>query len=470
MSSRATTAVFACRRTPWARGARRPVPPVALALIGTLAALAPLHAVSRFEAALAGGDDAVIVDNASPWPDDVVERLVVEADRSTQGDCRAAHAGRRGLFQPGDRIVVTRGYLAWFDLTIEDRERPRKPAFPAVWPRSGALSGWWTLSGAGDFRYRVSGPLGCSWAPNELLPGSASKFRDQNFWDRFAPPHEHSLEVRSGDRRFFFGHHLAGAAVNSGWRLTRDGQVDADGAVTFQTAGKLASLVKFSVDVTDDDDAKVANFIRSRLTYRCLPDRIAVSWKIKPQRRDVISDNLFAYLWLSYAQDMDGTACDLTGRGSQWPAEPAHRYAWARAGGGPAAGLGLRSSPGGRTSNPQRLVWGRACGDVNTGVVSTPDFAVGAGAYLMVGRTRALSTDHPRFKWIDLGPAEGGAGTRKSPHGIPWDRLILWNEARNDGVVGFGVTRGPYYSRPEKALTLAKRRWYETRYAVGSAF
>lgn len=443
---------------------------IALAIVSVFAARSPLGAVSRFQAVLAGGDDSVTVDNASPWPDAVVQQRVAEADRSTQGDCRNAHAGRRGLFEPGDRIVATRGYLAWFDLTIEDRERDRKPDFPAIWARSGALAGWWTMAEDGDFLHKVSGPRNCLWAPNELLPGSASKFREQNFWDRYAPPHEHSLEVKTDAGRFFFAHSLSGASPKSRWRLTKDGWADPEGGVTYRTSARLASLVRYNIDVTDNDDRSVANFIRSRLTYRCLPDRIIVSWKITPRRLDVVSDNLFAYLWLSYAQDMDGTSCDLIGRGSQWPSEPPHVYAWAAAGAGTAADFTLRSSPGGRVSNPQRLVWGKACGPINTGVVTSPDFAVGDGTRLTIGRTRSLSADHPRFRWTNLGVPNSGAGTKRSPSLLAWDRLILWNEALNDGVVGFGATRGPYYSRPDKAFTLVKRRWYEARYELSSTF
>ena len=146
---------------------------------------------------------------------------VLAADRSTQDDCVFSPPDLGGLMQFGDRVCVTDHYIAWFDYTRNDGV-PFGPAFAADWDRSGALAGLWTLDPElGDFRHYRTGPNGCAWPHNELVPGSASPNQEQHWWDRYAPPTEHSIQVVSDSHRYFFSYYKAKASPNcfGDWRF-----------------------------------------------------------------------------------------------------------------------------------------------------------------------------------------------------------------------------------------------------------
>jgi len=191
----------------------------------------PSFAISRITVALDGGQ-SVTVDNNSTWSNSWVTSLVIAADRSTTERCPYDPPDYKGLFKSGDRIFVNNNYLAWFDLSTNDGISFGNPPFGARWERSGELAGWWTLNPSTSyFRYWKTGPDGCwNWAHNELIPGSASPRREQHWWDKYAPPTEHSLEVVSGASKFFTSYHYARQTTRSQWALVLDGSVDAGGS------------------------------------------------------------------------------------------------------------------------------------------------------------------------------------------------------------------------------------------------
>src|SRR5262245_6156685 len=68
----------------------------------------------RHEVPLSGSDRTLTVDETTGWPAEMIRRLVNAANASTRDDCPSSGAG---LMAPGDRVFVSRQYLAWFDYT-----------------------------------------------------------------------------------------------------------------------------------------------------------------------------------------------------------------------------------------------------------------------------------------------------------------------------------------------------------------
>ena len=421
----------------------------------------------RFDAYL---DDSttIAVDNDSSWSNSWVTGLVMAADRSTQGDCPYSYS-RKGLMKTGDRIYINDNYMAWFDYTLYDGIDFAKPPYWADGGRSGALAGWWSLDPSTSyFRYWKTGPNGCwNWAHNELIPGSASPNMDQHWWDKYYTPNEHVICPIVGANRYFVPYSDCMKCANSQWTTVLDGYKDA-GGVHYKTSCNMATW-NLNIDVTDDNDSNgIANYIVSDLEYVCRPNDVIVIWNFKPQNADVVSYNTFIFLWSAYAQDIDDTACDCGGAGSQWPntvyGQPLYNRCshtlystWAPYG---------PYSPG----TIVQMQTNQACSDpyFNPGVNSSPAFAVGNGSWLQCGEASDLSIDSPRWEFLNVGVPNSGTGTPSDPIRFPWDMMVSWNES-HDGTLGFGVMSGVYFD-PADYITLQAGKWYRAEYTVRTNF
>jgi len=379
----------------------------------------PSFAISRITVVLDGGQ-SVTVDNNSTWSNSWVTSLVIAADRSTTEGCPYDPPDYKGLFKSGDRIFVNNNYLAWFDLSTDDGISFANPPFGAHWERSGELAGWWTLNPSTSyFRYWKTGPDGCwNWAHNELIPGSASPRREQHWWDKYAPPTEHSLEVVSGASKFFTSYHYARQTTRSQWALVLDGSVDAAG-VHYKTSARMTSWT-YAVDIVDGNDSNgIANYIQAEVEYICKPNEIVSIWRFKPNNNDVVLSNAFVYLWTAYAQDEDGTACDAGGSGSQWPGMVYGRPLYNQ------SSLTLRTSfsPYGPYSAGTivAMALGPTCPTPhkNQDIYTTPAFAVTDGSWIRTGEASNLSVSSPRFQYTNLGVPNLEPGSTRTPTSSP---------------------------------------------------
>ncbi len=429
---------------------------------------AQLPAVNiRFNATLDNGT-TITVDNNSSWSNTDIGSLVVAADRTTQGDCPYSYS-RKGLFKTGDRIYACNNFIAWFDYTQTDGINFAVPPYGAPAGRSGALAGWWTLDPASpNFRYWKTGPNGCwNWAHNELIPGSASPNFDQHWWDKYYTPNEHVICPTVGTSTFFFPHTAAWKTSQSQFTSVLDGLKDAAG-VHYKTSCRISSWTG-NIDVTDDNDANgIANYIQSDMEYLCRTDDIIVSWNFKPNNANVVSYNTFIFLWSAYAQDEDGTSCDVSATGSQWPGavygQPMYNQCghtlystWAPY--GPySPGTTVQMQLNAACSNPY----------VNPDVHTSPRFAVNNGSWLRCGESPTLSINSPRWQFLNLGVPNTGSGSAADPIRFPWDLMISWNES-HDGTLGFGVMSG-VYTNPADYITLLSGKWYRAEYAIRTNF
>jgi len=442
----------------------------------SLSALPAHPAVSRFEVVLDNGT-SVTVDNASPWARSAVTALVLAADRSTQEDCPFIAPSYKGLFKTGDRIHVGRGYLAWFDYTTGDGVAFKNPPYAVDYNRSGNLAGWWSLDpSTPNFRFWKTGPTGCwNWAKNELIPGSASPRREQNWWDAHGPPVEHSLQVSSGATGALFSHYLARNSPNSQWKHLCDG-VSSQLGVHYRTSARLTSHFALAVDVTDNDDRNgVANVIQSEVDYCCREKDILITWRLMPVKKDVSLCNLYVYLWVSYAQDMDAASptdpkypCDSGGPGSQWPGRlfglyeyvrsslPLHRN-WS---------FGPEYSPG----SIARLELGSPCSipQTNNAVVSTPAFSVRNGSWIQFSQDPGFLPHVPRWQLEALGVPGSGSGAVLDPYIVKWDNIGCFHES-HDGTIGLGAGRGPC-TNPSGRMTLRAGKWYQASVSIRTDF
>ena len=423
--------------------------------------------VSRFEAGLDDGT-TVTVDNASPWSNRRVAALVLAADRSTRSDHPLNVPYYKGLFKTGDRLFINSNYLVWFDYTKGDGVQFSAPYYNNAWERSGALAGWWTLNPAtGTFRYMKKGPDNYgNWAHNELIPGSASPRQEQNWWDAYSPPVEHSIGVVSGSKSFFLSYHYAKKTTNSQFAVILDGYADTVG-VHYKTRARMTSWT-YNVDVVDGNDTNgIANYIQASVDYFCRPDDIICTWNWKPNNADVVVNNLFIALWTTYAQDEDGSPCDVA-PGKQWPAtvygQPLYnqsslalRTGWAPYGPYP---------PG--TSVP--LVLGPTCSKphINQDLWTLPAFGLTDASWLRCGEDPELSVSKPRWQYLHLGFPNTGSGTETDPVYFPFEKLVSSNET-HDGTLAFGVLRGPY-SNPADYVTLKSGTWYRAVFSLRTNF
>ncbi|MBF0431769.1 MAG: carboxypeptidase regulatory-like domain-containing protein [Fibrobacteria bacterium] len=434
--------------------------------VNFVATILTLPTVSRFQAVMDNGT-YVTVDNISNLTEAAVGNLVLAADRSTQEDCPYDATPHKGLFQAGDRIVVTDYYLAWFDYTTNDGLAFAKPPYSQNWERSGSLAGWWTLNPAtGTFRYNKIGPNGCgNWAHNELIPGSASPSQEQHWWDKFSPPLEHTVVFPYGDSYIFTSYPYAKQGPNSDYVIKSDGQQNAQG-LHYVTNARMTSW-KYAIDVTDENDQNgISNYLVSSMEYICRARDVKVIWKVMPGLADVTVNNLYIFLWTAYSgQDMDGTSCDFTG-GSQWPGTVYGHYRYTQ------SSLSLRDNWG-TTAAPNQVMamkLGDVCSDpyVNIDVVTRPLFEVTDGSYIRIGESPTLAQNFPRWQLTVLGEPGAGAGTYEDPENFTFAHLINWNET-HDGTLGFGVGRGPF-NDPKDYFKLTAGRWYQSVLLIGTNF
>jgi hypothetical protein len=420
---------------------------------------------TRFNALLDDGT-SVVVDDASSYGQAAVQNLVLAADRSTAGDCPYNVPVHKGLFKTGDRILVADKYLAWFDYTTDDGKPFDMPPYGTTWERSGALAGWWTLDPATKlFRYFRMGPNGCAnWAHNELIAGSASPNQEQHWWDKYAPPLEHTLVAVSGANSYFLSYHYAKKTASSQWAEVLDGAYDTAG-VHYKTRARMTSWT-YATDVVDGSDANgISNYVDANVEYIGRPDDMLVVWNFSPQLGDVVVNNIYTFLWLAYAQNEDGTACDITG-GSQWPGAAYGQPLYAQSSHDLAGSFGGTFAP----STTAAMVLGAPCSApyANPTLMTTPSFAVKDGSSIRVGESPTLAPIAPSWSLTSLGAPNTGAGTDGDPIRFAWDDLILWNET-HDGTLGFGVLRGPY-TNPAQFVTLAQGKWYRSTFSLRTSF
>ncbi len=410
----------------------------------------------------------VTVDNASSWSNTAIGSLVLAADRSTQEDCPYTAPNFKGLFRNGDRIFASNYYLAWFDYTQSDGITFTNPPYGGSAGRSGNLAGWWSLDPASpNFRYFKTGPNGCSnWAHNQLIPGSASPNREQHWWDKYYTPNEHVICPIVGANKYFFPYTDAWRTSNSQFTTVLDGTEDAAG-VHYKTSCRISSW-HGNIDVTDDNDANgIANYIQSELEYTCRSTDLIVTWKFKPNSADIVAYNMFVFLWTAYAQDEDGTSCDTSATGSQWPGtvygQPLYNQS--------SHTLTTNFSPAGpfAPGSIVQMVFGPTCSDPykNQDIHTDPPFAVGDGSWLRLGESPTISINSPRWQYTNRGVPNTGAGTQADPTRFAWDKLESWNET-HDGTLGFGALRG-VYSDPADYITLLSGKWYQSEFSLSVA-
>lgn len=248
-----------------------------------------------------GVTTVVATTTATAWSPSTLLALVIQADRSTRDDCMTTRAGK-GLFESGDRVFLSTKYLAWLG--------------------RGSLRGVWTLNPATqNFRHLRTGPEGCTWAHNELVPGSASPQGQSYFWDEHAPPVEHSMAFHVSPSWVGLGHEVAKAYTGGNWTTLFDALVIAEGVVYGNAARMTAGLSPgvYTTDVADGNDANgVQNWVDSEVGYIMRADDIRVIWRFKPAMLSINPYNTYFWLWLSYAQDNDGASCDPSGS-DEWP-------------------------------------------------------------------------------------------------------------------------------------------------------
>lgn len=439
------------------------------AAVVLFASLTSSAAVVRFQHQMDNGT-FVTVDNASGWPQSTVVNLVYAADRSTRTGCPYS-AGVKGLFKTGDRIFVNQNYLAWFDYSIGDGI-----TYPAGydngWSRSGELAGFWTLDPATQYpKYFRMSPDGCwNWPANELISGSASGKSGLNpyWWDAHAPGIEHTIVVQStsnASNALFLSSTYAQRHPASGFTVLLDGYEDAAG-VHYKTQYKMTSN-NLSVDIQDGSDSpNSGQHILAQHEYYCRPNDILSAFKFKSSV-NVVSGNVYAGMWVAYAQDEDGSACDVIAGSEQWP-PPSHitlppRYVQSN--------QTLRdagSSPCCATYPPNtfvHMVDGPVCEvpyisrSIEVLMVGIPQ-----GTWLRFGTSPTIDASQPRWQFINLDVPNTGTGTLGDPIRMPLQAFGAGNET-HDGTVGIGLGHGV-----DQLYTLTAGKWYQIYYQIQTKF
>ncbi len=450
--------------------------PCALLLAAAVAGAQEPPRKTRLDVPLGGASQSVAVDDTTGWPAEHLRWLVQTANASTRDDCPTAGAG---LMAPGDRVFVSAHYLAWFDYTREDGA-PYPAAFRSSYLRSGALAGLWALDpDTGWFRHVERGPTGCAdWARNELIPGSASVRNDaEHWWDRYAPPIEHSLVVdvsqpgvlpcAAGDELCgLMSHHLAANNPAAGWRSVRDGEADAAG-VHYETRGRMVGFrPPWPVDVTDRDDGNgIASAIESEVEYTCRERDVVVAWRFRATGAPVTLRHAYTWVWTAYSKDQDlAPACDQ-GPGGEWPGSDRAPFPFFRLPVFVQSNLPLLTGgrPARETIAPRqafRMATGtcpRAFPYANPEIYTA---AVGDGTWMRwsegataLARGRSLLVTH-------LGVPGTGSGTAADPQRVRWREMVYADEVY-DGVLGGGVVLGdPWRLEPG--------RWHSSTVSIGN--
>lgn len=464
----------------------------ALTLLATLlVAAAPLaSAATRITVSLDAGA-SVTVDNISSFPEATVRSLVLAADRSTQDGCPYDAPDRKGLIRSGDRVVISDHYLAWLDITSTDGVGFPN-GFPPKYTRSGELAGYWTLDPSTQgFKFLIPADAHhcANWARNELIPGSASPAGEKLWWDRYAPPTEHTIAVvtahdpvdEAKDTKVLFAHNYSQGAPNGLWKLAVDGQVNSDGAVYFKTTGRMADA-SGSVDVSDGTDANgITTVINSEVEYFFRPTDILNAWRFSASNT-VEANNVYVFYWVAQAsgQDMDGTACDVEPKALDvWPSISYTKTWYTQASvplvptfptnGQPAyhefpVGSTVKMVNGPKCSNPY------VNQDINSWKYRerNPNVIVD-GTWLRVGESLSTPANSKRFlTYVHQMPNPNGDGSKASPFDFKFNRMLSWNET-HDGTLGFGVASGPYSKRVDYSI-LNAGTWYYTLHALSSAY
>lgn len=460
-------------------------------LLATLAAATPFaSAATRLTVSLDAGA-SVTVDNISTMPEATVRTLVLAADRSTQDGCPYDAPDRKGLIRSGDRVVVSDHYIAWLDVTSTDGVS-FPTGFPSKYTRSGELAGYWTLnpSTQGFKFFAPADARHCgNWARNELIPGSASPAGEKLWWDRYAPPTEHTIAVvtaydpvdEAKDTKVLFAHNYSQGASNGQWKLAVDGQVNSDGAVYFKTTGRMANAAG-SVDVSDGTDANgITAVINSEVEYFFRPTDILNGWRFSASKT-VQANNVYVFYWVAHAsgQDMDGTACDVQPLAADvWPSISDTKTWYTQASvplvptfatnGQPAyhefpVGSAVKMVNGPKCSNPY------VNQDINSWKYRDRfNDVIGDGTWMRVGESLSTPANSKRFlTYVHQMPNPTGAGTKESPYDFRFSRMLSWNET-HDGTLGFGVASGPYLKRSEYTI-LDSGLWFYTLHALSSAY
>lgn len=414
-------------------------------------AISSQAAVTRFTVVL-DDDTQIVVDNASGWSEAEVTGLVLAADRSTREDCVYVPPDIKGLFSAGDRIFVNQNYLAWFDYT------PR-----VDFSHGGELAGVWTINPSTRlFKYYRQGPTCANWPANELIIGSAMPRGGDYWWDKYAPPSEHSIEVQKNDGSgtMYLQFHHSQLSANGQWTRSSDG-VESQEGVHYAQKGRMADFVTFATDIFDGNDAQLSGqHIDAEVEYVCRPEDILTVFRFQPTV-NITRKNLVAGFWFAYAQDMDGVGvCDVDPSGDSWPPEadspdrPQYATSNVRVG---QTGTNNQYDPPAIVPielNPAPCTG--ANWDVAT-VAEPPQ----PGTYLRFGASPTLAPDKPRWQMLLLGGAPNtGSGTEADPFVPELWRLIIGNESANDGTI-FGGAIANIVVHELKA-----GKWYELAMAI----
>jgi hypothetical protein len=427
----------------------------------------PPLTVSRLNVAMDNGT-TVTVDNISSYSTTWVSNLVLAADRSTREDSPYDAPVSKGLFKTGDRIVVSNNYLAWLDFTIGDGASSTHND----WARGGELAGYWRLDPATQyFKYFTTGPSGkFNWPRNMLVPGSASPANEDNFWDNYAPPTEHTIYSNN----VLYSHHYAqrAAAQGGGWNLApgKDGQINAFGSISYQTNAFMTSA------------NNIVSSISSEVEYRFDQEEILSYWRFKPSAA-VAAANVYVYLWMAYSPDANKPPlplpnnlplCDQAVQG-RWPTYYATRSIFV----GSNRQIKSNTGPFAFQQLPANSIlqayFSSKCpsndtyfnDDINTSEINSSSVTNGAFLTISESNTLSLASRTLTFKYLSaVGDLSGSSSS--NPANFPFTRMVASGE-RRDMVFGFGIADGPY-AKPDKTpddrIMLTGGKWYQAAFSL----
>ena len=453
---------------------------VPLLLLGTAAGAGAQPAKVRLQIALSGTSSTLTVDDTTGWPAETLRWLIHVANGSTRDDCPASGGG---LMAPGDRVFVSRHYVAWFDYTKQDGSPFPTAGWAADYTRSGALAGLWALDpDTGWFRHQQRGPTGCAdWPRNELIPGSASVRNDaEHWWDKFAPPVEHSLVVDVGQPGFrpcargdelcgLVSYHMSGNNPAGAWQHIVDGVEDAEG-VHYRTRGRMASFRHpWPVDITDRDDANgIANSLEAEVEYVCGERDVEAAWRFRPTNGPVVIRHAYTWIWTAYSKDQDlSPGCDQVPGGNEWPGTDRRPFPFFDLPVFVQSSLPLHT--GGRPPRatiPPRQVVRIATGSCPQALpysnpeIYTSGATVGDGSWIRWAESPTALARGRSLQYTNLGVPGTGTGAYDNPFQLQWKEMVYADEVY-DGVLGGGVARG-------EPFRLEAGRWYVSRFTLSN--
>ena len=440
----------------------------------------PLNPGHRFQAYMDDGS-RIDVDNASHMPDDLVQDLVLVADRSTQTGCPFDEP-KKGFFKTGDRIFISDYYIAWFDYTLDDGvDTPLNwpdstTPHSQSWSRSGTLAGLWSLDpSTQNFRYFYNpvvpvndeqNHICWNWPRNELIPGSNSPGGQLYWWDKYGPPLEHTIVVPTsadGSKYDLFG--AVYAEFNpkvSNFTVLLDGLQDADG-VHYKTQAYMTSWIPNHSTYTNIKTGEKGR-ISYILEFICKDTEIEVKWEFAPET-DIEVENLYVDLWLEYAGQND-RACNTGGyyplptRVYGLDVDPYHSYNYVQ----------THSSISDYT-----FPWtnAKACSGVNYDVGIGGNFPfvksslIRKNQFIRTGFESNMNPAKPGWQMTNLVVPNAGNGTQKKPIGFPFNKMIT-NYENSDQQQGLILARQA--NNPNNWFTLRKYKWYQAHYSLSTSF